>query len=1142
MAKKRKAASQAVPQEEVEEEDCEEAEDEDEEEIVDAEAEENENDEEEEDEGPKMVWRPGVDVIEDGEQLDVEPGTYDMLHRAQVEWPCLSLDVVRDDLGAQRTSYPMTAYVVAGSQASKTEDNRLYMMKWHKLYKTSKDGKEDDEDESEEEEDSEDEHEAALESKTTPHPGGVNRVRAMPQAGHIVATWADTGKVHMWNLEAHRKALDKSGDKAPAHAKPIFTSEAHKDEGFAMDFSPHDTGRFLSGGNDALIMMAEPVPGGWKVASDQPFKAHKSSVEDVQWKKLGAGEKSSFASCSSDGSWKVWDIREKDRKKPAINVPDAHDGTDVNVLSGKLGHAQLEPHRRRVDRNRSQGEDKPNRPRSAMASSSSGYAFGPQPTGDATPAKSWDDERIHLSMAQLQNELLRVEDACRAWQAEEAAPWQLPMRGVYLPDASRRHRGASHSPKPRLRRGACSVEEAVSARLVEVRGESGLRDLLAKQCRATEVAKARQQQLREELDAASRDAEQLAAGLPELLEKRRAEVERRRRRATELHHERWAAEACVERLEEELSEVEAQALHLQSGVELWAERQTGKKAQLGEVQQELESMEARRSKAKAWLQEIYQGHLHPQSIEKTRHLRGHHIPSLELQSAQLARQLEERKESYEAQCLAQQVEVDTLRRSLALRTQRLRAKEQESAWLQWRADALEQELAHLQSMLVHMPLFIRRIRLLAAGPMPRLLGKGFRQDKEAGPRKTEFFAARRTLPSNARPRASMLQVKAPEGKRGSARTSFDATTAGSSEAMFGALRRGQAVNVGISSIMIEQDLVEVPMFRNCSASFISRLAQDASETTRAFGVGQVVHEVGDAGKSMVLVLRGSLVVKKKGEELLQLEQRSHYGETMLLSLEQVWRVSLIASASSMVCEIRRESFRRLLEDFPAEAQQYEMFFDIAMDQLFSGTRTHTCDIFTGLSQKMLEAFDEHMLRRVYFPGEIVLHDGPQSKELVLLQDGMAAVEIAGRTVRTETRGKKEDVAGRNRLRSDHLSDEDEEEEEEDDRPACFGELEFLGLSPVRKTAVKALTPCVCRILNREMVLHVARDTDMEVYSSMLLQMFQKTVHKPSGEQASVLMDFISAGCSDEFLQFLSGHLEARLYPEGKLPGDANLAA
>ena len=33
---------------------------------------------------------------------ELRPGTYDMLHRAQVEWPCLSVDVIRDDLGAQR--------------------------------------------------------------------------------------------------------------------------------------------------------------------------------------------------------------------------------------------------------------------------------------------------------------------------------------------------------------------------------------------------------------------------------------------------------------------------------------------------------------------------------------------------------------------------------------------------------------------------------------------------------------------------------------------------------------------------------------------------------------------------------------------------------------------------------------------------------------------------------------------------------------------------------------------------------------------------------------------------------------------------------------------------------------------------------
>lgn len=71
-------------------------------------------------------------------------------------------------------------------------------------------------------------------------------------------------------------------------------------------------------------------------------------MEDVQWKKLGNGAGSTFASCSSDGSWKVWDIREQDRVKPALNLsaplcwashkakaprPKAHGGSDVNVLS-----------------------------------------------------------------------------------------------------------------------------------------------------------------------------------------------------------------------------------------------------------------------------------------------------------------------------------------------------------------------------------------------------------------------------------------------------------------------------------------------------------------------------------------------------------------------------------------------------------------------------------------------------------------------------------------------------------------------------------------------------------------------------------------------------------------------------------------
>jgi len=272
----------------------------------------------------KRIWRPGVDEIGDGEELDAEPGTYDMLHQAQVDWPCLSFDILRDDLGASRTTYPMTVYVVAGSQAEASGDGQLYMMKWRNLCKTAKDGVESD---SEESPDSDDE--PVLESRSQPHPGGVNRVRSMPQAAHIVASWADTGHVHMWNLEPHRRSLDKQGDR-PQKQKQIFSIAEHKQEGFAMDWSGHDTGRFLSGDNAGLIFLWEPMMGGWKVDSGNPFRGHKGSVEDVQWKRTGNDAQYIFASCSSDHTVCVWDARDSSRK-PSTTIA-AHDN-DVNVLS-----------------------------------------------------------------------------------------------------------------------------------------------------------------------------------------------------------------------------------------------------------------------------------------------------------------------------------------------------------------------------------------------------------------------------------------------------------------------------------------------------------------------------------------------------------------------------------------------------------------------------------------------------------------------------------------------------------------------------------------------------------------------------------------------------------------------------------------
>jgi len=129
--------------------------------------------EEEEEEGMVETFLPGRDQLEEGEVLEADPTAYDMLHALNVEWPCLSFDVVRDELGDQRITvrprslarassgrrvatdpgwdrcrcfhggrqYPMTAYVVTGTQADQAHSNKVLIMKMSQLAKTRvKDG------------------------------------------------------------------------------------------------------------------------------------------------------------------------------------------------------------------------------------------------------------------------------------------------------------------------------------------------------------------------------------------------------------------------------------------------------------------------------------------------------------------------------------------------------------------------------------------------------------------------------------------------------------------------------------------------------------------------------------------------------------------------------------------------------------------------------------------------------------------------------------------------------------------------------------------------------------------------------------------------------------------------------------------
>jgi ribosome assembly protein RRB1 len=290
----------------------------------------------------EQTFIPGRSVLQPGQTLTPDPSTYEMLHVLSTTWPCLSFDIVSDNLGAQRKSYPRTLYAVAGTQAesTKSKDNELYVLRLSGLSRMDRGNQTD----SESDDDSDDEEvatEPVLESRSIPLPATTNRIRAFqPAAGSadssqipqtLTAAWLENGQIVIHDVSPYLQSLSAPGHTIPPTAsKPLSTLRMHKEEGYALDWAPaslHPHGRLLTGDNNGQIFSTQRTEGGGWATDNRPFVGHSDAVEELQW---SPNEKNVFASASSDGTVKVWDVRSKSRK-PAVDMKVS--ASDVNVMS-----------------------------------------------------------------------------------------------------------------------------------------------------------------------------------------------------------------------------------------------------------------------------------------------------------------------------------------------------------------------------------------------------------------------------------------------------------------------------------------------------------------------------------------------------------------------------------------------------------------------------------------------------------------------------------------------------------------------------------------------------------------------------------------------------------------------------------------
>lgn len=291
----------------------------------------------------QQTFIPGRNKLQAGESLAPDTSAYEMLHTLSTTWPCLSFDIVRDSLGDNRKTYPATLYAVAGTQAEsrKSRENELMVLKLSGLSRMERDRDEDSDDDDEGDENTE----PILETRSIPLTSTTNRIRvhqcppsdASAPPTTFTATMTEAAEVLIHNVTPHLAAFDIPGTSiTPQQSKPLANLKMHRSEGYAVDWSPLiPQGKLLTGDNDGKIFVTTYADGGKWTTDNRPFTGHEGSVEHIQW---SPNEKNVFASASSDGTIKVWDVRSKSRNA-AVSVTVSN--TDVNVLSWSHQTAHL---------------------------------------------------------------------------------------------------------------------------------------------------------------------------------------------------------------------------------------------------------------------------------------------------------------------------------------------------------------------------------------------------------------------------------------------------------------------------------------------------------------------------------------------------------------------------------------------------------------------------------------------------------------------------------------------------------------------------------------------------------------------------------------------------------------------------------
>ncbi|KAK3952112.1 WD40-repeat-containing domain protein [Pseudoneurospora amorphoporcata] len=157
------------------------------------------------------------------------------------------------------------------------------------------------------------------------HPGEVNKARYQPQNPDIIATLAVDGRVLIFDRTKH--SITPSGTPSPQ-----LELIGHKEEGFGLNWNPHEEGCLATGSEDKTVLLwdLKTYQGTSKqLKYSRKYMHHSHIVNDVQHHPM---VKSWIGTVSDDLTLQILDVRRPETDKAAIVARNGHSDA-INALA-----------------------------------------------------------------------------------------------------------------------------------------------------------------------------------------------------------------------------------------------------------------------------------------------------------------------------------------------------------------------------------------------------------------------------------------------------------------------------------------------------------------------------------------------------------------------------------------------------------------------------------------------------------------------------------------------------------------------------------------------------------------------------------------------------------------------------------------